>query len=236
MSKKDNKYPSIDDYLGWGVPVWQEAIIFWDDYLGDHYSHANKLGLEIGANNGGLSLYLASRYHVQMVCSDIKEPNQLTFKLHEKFNDAHRITYAAINALEIPYRENYFDFVILKSVLVTIGSYNQIENMRKAVKEIYRVLKPGGVIFFAENLEGSPLHKLARILFVPWGRKCKYFTVQELKDVLHSFSEVNYKTFGFLIPFFQNQRIGQLLRPLDKGLNIILPQNYQYLIYGYAIK
>ncbi len=47
---------------------------------------------------------------------------------------------AAVDLLNLPYRDNFFDVVLLISVL------EHIEDLKRACDEIFRVLKPGGTV------------------------------------------------------------------------------------------
>ena len=120
------------------------------------------LALDLGSRNGGLSLFLALRGS-QVVCSDLNGPSDNVKKLHQKHSVSSLVSYAAVNVTSIPYPDLYFDVVVFKSVLGALQTY---PNQTKMMQEIYRVLRPGGELWFAENLVASPLHMLARKLFV----------------------------------------------------------------------
>lgn len=123
--------------------------------------------LEVGAREGGLSLYLAQKgFHV--VCSDVENPQAMAKGRHENHGVQHLVSYASADATRLPFDDCRFDVVAFKSILGTIGRNGQIEQQAKAISEIHRVLKPGGILLFAENLAGTALHRFFRKM-TKWG-------------------------------------------------------------------
>lgn len=68
------------------------------------------------------------------------------------------ITYQDIDATQIPY-ENEFDIIVFKSIIGGIGRNDNKEIQQLVFNQIYKALKPGGQLLFAENLSASPLHR-----------------------------------------------------------------------------
>ena len=75
----------------------------------------------------------------------------------------------------LPIQTEAFDLVIFKSVL---GALRTKQRQEQALGEIYRVLRPGGVLLFAENLVGSSLHARLRSRFVPWEGGWRYLDMK----------------------------------------------------------
>src|SRR5690606_14275534 len=121
-----------------------KALYFWESNS-TNLVPENK-ALEVGARYGGLSLWLALK-GLRVVCSDINDPPDKAKKKHEYYGVSDFVCYEKINALQIPY-ENEFDIVILKSVLGGIGMYNNSKNITDALGNIYKALKPGGELLF----------------------------------------------------------------------------------------
>lgn len=154
------------DIVEWDVTNWGKVIDFIEN---NNMDFNEKSILEIGARNGGLSLYYALR-GANVVCSDLNGPTEQAHILHEKYGVSDRIEYADIDATKIPDRyKEQFDYITFKSVIGGIGSWNDLKAQKSAVASCYECLKPGGRLIFADNMVGSPLHCLARHLFVKWG-------------------------------------------------------------------
>jgi SAM-dependent methyltransferase len=190
------------------------------------------VALELGARDGGFSLYLAEK-GFRVVCSDLQGPTESARKLHAKHGLTDRVTYQAINATDIPFGDESFDVVIFKSVLGGIGTFLDYAAMQTAIREVYRVLRPDGLLLFAENQRGSRFHQKARSLFVPWGNRWYYLSLQEIDDLLADFSFRETKTYGFFscvrkdfVPFVA----------LDRLICRSSRSQRHYMAYGHAIK
>lgn len=222
----------LKDILDWDVLSWSEALMFWDDFLPAELDGFS--GLELGARDGGLSLYLALK-GCEMTCSDLNYPSQKAIELHQNYQMESLMAYENINALDIPYEENYFDVVIFKSILGGIGRDGHSEKQEQAIQEAYRVLKPGGYLLFAENLKGTFIHMRARKLLIKWASYWNYLGIERMKEYLKPFNYYIYQTFGFSGIFSR----GHLKSPayaLDKMLDPILKENQKYIVFGIAVK
>ena len=222
----------LKDIMQWDVRNWSEALSYWDRNVDWENVHDC---LELGARDGGLSLWLGLK-NKSVVCSDLENNRQWAEAYHQKYNlDAH-IEYATIDATNIPY-ENRFDVVTFKSVLVNVGWGDAKERQQLAVDQIYKALKPGGKMLFAENLTGSALHGAIRKRFVHWGAWCRYVTTDEMKTFLSRFSRCEMRTTGVLGVFGRTERQRDFLSAMDQALlNRLTPQRWRYLVYGIAWK
>ena len=128
---------------------------------------------------------------------------------------------------------NSFDIVVFKSVIGALGSP---EKQAKAISEIHRILKPGGVLLFAENLKGSWFHGLLRKLFVTWASYWYYPSISEMKSYLSIFKSIKYRSTGLLSCFIRNEGLRQYTSKLDAILEKLLSKDFRYIIYGAAIK
>ncbi|TKK70965.1 class I SAM-dependent methyltransferase [Ilyomonas limi] len=219
------------DIVQWDIQSWSKAILFWDKKI--DWSSVNTC-LELGAREGGLSLWLALK-NKQVICSDIvisKEAEQL----HLKYKVADKIEYETIDAAGIPY-EDYFDVIVFKSVLGGIGKNNNYRLQEQAVNEMYKALKPGGKLLFAENLRSSVLHDVIRKIFRQWGSKWRYVSLQEINTLMKKFSTVDIATTGFLSVFGKNEPQREILAAVDEQLfNKLVPQRWHCIAYGIAEK
>lgn len=98
--------------------------------------------LEIGCGTGILSKYILEKkptLHIEGV--DISsEAIKVAKKTLKKYPHAH---FQHGDTLNLPFRDNYFDFVIGNSILHHLPT-------DKALREINRILKPHGMIWFCE--------------------------------------------------------------------------------------
>lgn len=72
--------------------------------------------------------------------------------LHRRYHVQDKISYLNVNAAQMDFC-GQFDLVIFKSVMGSIGQSGKAEEQARAMACIYRALKPGGVLLFAENLK-----------------------------------------------------------------------------------
>jgi SAM-dependent methyltransferase len=223
----------LADIVEWDVANWACALPYWLQHS------ALRLGacqaLEIGSRHGGLSLWLAL-CGADVVCSDLDGPTDLARQKHARYGVSSRVTYRDINALDIPY-ENTFDLVAVKSVLGGIGRDGHAERQHAAIEQMYRALKPGGELWFAENLTGSPLHRALRGRFVRWGTSWRYPSAGELTAFLQPFESIRCSTHGVLGALGRTERQRALLGRLD-GLfvNALVPGSWRYIAFGVARK
>lgn len=149
----------LSDVIGWDIVNWATAIDYWQMNTKNELS--GSYSLELGAGkNGGLSLWLALRGS-KVVCSGLGGVSDEAKALHHKYNVSSLIEYQDIDALSIPYFEE-FDVVAFKSVLGSIGKYDALELQKQAIHEMYKALRPGGELLFAESLTSTKVHMCLR--------------------------------------------------------------------------
>lgn len=217
------------DIFQWDVATWARALPLWEKIISNK---GYELGLEIGANQGGGSLFLALK-GIKVICSDIVDPKLKAENVHSKYGVGNRIDYEIIDGKSIPYSDNFFDVVVFKSV---IGYLNNNEDRLKMIMEINRVLKPGGVLIFAENLKGSFIHQLGRRLFIPWGANWTYLSLTEIRRLFDGYSAVNIQTTGFFTAFARNNKyLYKMFLHFDRIFGLI-PAKFKYVAIGYSIK
>lgn len=223
----------MTDVLAWDAGNWSIALDYWKRH--GQLSAGPLQCLEIGANQGGLSAWLASMGH-DVVCSDLRGCEDRARPLIERSGVIDRVRFEDIDATAIPY-ENHFDIVIFKSVLGGVGHGDAVERQRAAIASIHGALKPGGRLLFAENLTGSGLHKFFRRHFVRWGNGWRYVTIEEMRDFLRPFSTLTYDTTGVLGTFGRSEPQRRMLAQVDRAaLNAAVPPHWRYIMYGVATK
>lgn len=220
------------DIIQWDINSWSKALAYWEKST-DWSTVYN--GLELGGRQGGLSLWLALKGK-QTICSDLKDVKNTAEKLHLKYNVSSLVQYQDIDATNIPY-ENHFDIVVFKSIIGGIGSNDNYEAQQKTFNQIYKALKPGGKLLFAENLIASPLHQKLRKKFVNWGSTWRYVSINEIKECLKDFSSYDIKSTGIMGTLGRNESQRNFLSTIDAILlNKICPDNWKYIAYGIATK
>jgi SAM-dependent methyltransferase len=227
-----NEQILIKDIVEWDVENWKKALNFWGEKVSIFQGGLSCL--ELGAGRGGLSLWLALHGN-DVICSDLISPKKHACELHQKYYLPGNITYEAIDATNIPYRDE-FDIVIFKSILGGISRNHKDELKRKVIGEIYKALKPGGRLLFAENLSSSCFHRLFRKLFVRWGREWNYLKYGEISEMLSDFTHVDFFTTGFLGAWGRTERQRAFLAKLDNKILCVVPESKRYIVIGIAEK
>lgn len=224
--------PLLRDVIEWDVENWSRALAFWRRSL----PRADSLEcLELGARRGGLSLWLALQGH-RVICSDLQDNRTVAAPLHEAYGVADRVTYEAIDATQIPY-ENRFDVIAFKSMLGGVAWDGDAARQARAVQSIYSALRPGGVLLFAENLRGSPLHQLLRRRFVTWNDVWRYVTIEEMLGYFTPFSNVDYDTTGFLGLLGRTPQLSRAFGKIDGAIfDRLAPRSMRYIMFGAARK
>jgi ubiquinone/menaquinone biosynthesis C-methylase UbiE len=218
--------------LEWDVVTWSRALDDWASAILERGIVVSN-GLELGARNGGLSWYFAQVHGSHMTCTDLASPSEKAQNLHQLSGLSNQIRYEQADARQLPFADEQFDFVVFKSML---GALDDPAAQQQAIEEMHRVLKPGGVLFFAENLRGSLLHQWARRKFMPWGTRWRYVTFQELDTFLSIFAEKKLLSTGFFSAFIPKPAsLKNIVAYLDQ-LCYFVPQNCRYVGYGFAIK
>jgi SAM-dependent methyltransferase len=223
----------LADFIEWDIRNWSAALDFWLAHTSLDLRECS--ALELGSRNGGLSLWMALQ-GARVVCSDVQRPPHTAARLHRSRGVLHLIEYEAIDAIHIPYTSR-FDVVLFKSILGAIGRSGDKRLQSQAVREMHRSLKPGGELFFAENLVGCPAHRFFRRKFVEWGTTWRYVSIAEMQEFLSPFSSVHYKTVGFTAAFGRSELQRNALAVLDRAIvDYLVPETWRYIVVGVAKK
>lgn len=222
----------LNSFLFWDVKTWSPALNYWDEVL---KNKKVENALELGAHKGGLSLWLALK-GISVVCSDLDGPSPSAKELHRNHHVEKQIHYQAIDALSIPY-ENHFDMVIFKSMIGGIARKGKEELKKKLFEEVYKALKPGGILLFAENLKASSVHSAMRKVFVKWGDSWSYQTREDIRSCLQPFANYELHSTGFSSAFGRSEGQRAFLSAMDSYLFLpIIPRSCHYVAYGSAEK
>jgi len=121
------------------------------EYLKKYLEGKEKV-LDLACGNGYCTVYF-SQWAKEIIGADYSEALiEAAKKLVKNFPDKDvqikdNIKFEVASALELPYPDKYFDVVVAQRLLVNLPDE---ELQKKAVKEIYRVLKPEGIYIFSE--------------------------------------------------------------------------------------
>jgi len=215
----------------WDVESWSRAVHVWRTGLERLPSSAT--GLDIGGRNGGLTLFLVKEKGISMVCSDLSNPKDHAIKLHKQKNITDKVAYAAVDCTNISYEDNTFDIVVFKSVIGALGDFNR---QQQAINEMHRVLKPGGVLLFAENQEATKLHMFLRKKLVRWSSYWRYLKSRDMATFLSPFSHKEIRTTGFFAVFAPEGTLRKMAAIVDRMICKVIPGSFHYITYGYAVK
>lgn len=220
----------LDLIFQWEVRSWSRALPLWRRYLA-RPTKGRPRALALGERDGGLSLMLAE-HGCDVVCSDLNGPTQRAKDMHRMLGWDWAMEYGSIDTLDIPFPEDSFDVVTFKSML---GALKTKERQEQAIKEIHRVLKPGGVLLFAENLRGTIVHRWLRKRFVAWGGYWRYLDARSDADLFNSF-DLEDRTTGLLASLGRTETQRDLLARLDGCIAPLVPSTWRTIWYGAAIK
>jgi SAM-dependent methyltransferase len=220
----------MDDVIGWDAENWSRSLEYWQSQSEINVQQANCL--ELGSHHGGLSLWLAL-HGAKVTCSDLALPGELAHQLHLRYGISRQVEYGALDAKNLPYTD-HFDVLCFKSVLGALGSEKDQE---KAIHSMWKALRPGGELWFAENLLASPAHAALRSRFIKWGQRWRYVTVPEMRKFLAPFSTVTLTTVGVLGTLGRTERQRRAMARLDRCfVESLVPSSWRYIVIGVARK
>lgn len=207
-----------DDLLGHRTPMERERLLRRSqliiDNVGTKVDHRRKKTLELGCGTGAYTeIFAKEKWH--LTATDlVPELAEATKKRAAKNKGSRSLKIAVADAKKLRFADKSFDTVIGNSVL------HHIIPVEQGLKEIFRVLKPGGKIAFTEPNMLNPhifLQKNIPFLkelsgdsptetaFVRWK------LARQLRE--RGFVNVKVVPFDFLYPFLPVSLIS-LIRPI----------------------
>ena len=128
-----DKYDLMNDLMSLGVHrLWKKKFINWLN------PQENTTLIDVASGTGDIAkLYLEKiNYKGCVYCVDENEGMLDLSK--KKLNENSKVKWYCNNAEKLPFKNNYFDYYT-----ISFGIRN-IDNINGALKEAYRILKPGG--------------------------------------------------------------------------------------------
>lgn len=221
---------AVAEIIEWDIRNWSRVLPFWASNLApvDGLTEA----LTLGERHGGLSLWCAAG-GMKVVATDIGGVTEQGRALHRRHGVDHAIEHSCADATRLPFADESFDLVLFKSML---GALETRERQAQAVAEMHRVLRPGGQLLFAENLQASALHQRIRARFVPWSARWRYLHPSEDLSLFDDFDHLTLERHGLLATFGRSEGQRDLLGRLDAVLAPRVPDRWNYILFGVAHK
>ena len=146
-----DKYDLMNDLMSLGIHrLWKKNFINWLN------PQKNTTLIDVASGTGDIAkLYLNKiNYKGHVYCVD--ESKEMLNINREKLKRNTNVKWFCSNAEKLPFKNNYFDYYT-----ISFGIRN-INNISNALKEAYRVLKPGGRFLCLEfsKVENEILNKL----------------------------------------------------------------------------
>jgi ubiquinone/menaquinone biosynthesis C-methylase UbiE len=113
--------------------------------------------LEVGCSTGKNINYLAE-FLGECTGIDIDEKAVKYGALHRKLH----VNFIIGDAIQLPFTENFFDIIVCNHV------YEHVPDSQDLMKEIFRVLKPGGFCYFAAGNKFSVIEGHYKLPFLSW--------------------------------------------------------------------
>ena len=164
-------------------------------------SKALKDVLELGCGIGDVAAFLSETYNMKVWGTDYDHKQiQIARKRHP---ENEHLTYQVEDAARLSFQDASFDLVISQNV------FHHLPQWQPAVREVNRVLKPGGFLLWLD----LTLPKWVARLFQPLVKKYSLYCIAEVKYVFEKqgFKQLfdERRTHG---PFFQRHMVWQKMR------------------------
>ena len=118
--------------------------------------------LELGTGAGGLLALLQDRFRPARVVGTDFDPSQVEaareFLIHRWGSLPPSVELRPADALQLPFDDGSFDFVFAMMMLHHVEEHlREYKRRPQALKEVRRVLRPGGVLAYSEILRRSEI-------------------------------------------------------------------------------
>ena len=149
-----NKYDLMNDLMSFGIHrLWKKTFIDWLN------PQKNTKLIDVASGTGDIAkLFLEKVDYSGSVCC-LDENKGMLEMSKKKFIKKEKIEWHCSNAEKIPFKSEEFDYYT-----ISFGIRN-ISNINNALREAYRVLKPGGRLLCLEfsKVENEILNKFYKV-------------------------------------------------------------------------
>lgn len=153
------------------------------------------IGIDLGGGPGSLIFELARRTDLHWINADIN-PHFFTHFFEEAHNlgIGHQVSAIFADAQRLPFRDNYAD------IIVSRGSYHFWDDTLLGIKEIMRVLKPGGIAYIGRGFARDMPVEIARSIRDQQGRSMVYDRQAEANRLEAIFSKLKIDSYRIETP------------------------------------
>ena len=177
---------------------------------------ANLKYLDFGGGIGDIAYSIAKTYKMNKENVFVTDIQNWFGKEHTELY-SQSITYRYLRSELLPFQDNMFDFISAFQV------FHHLSNIELSLKEINRIMKPGGILLVrehsCENIKDRYLMDLEHSLYT--------YIMDDDKDFLHNYNDKYYSKIELILLLEKaNFKKVEIVVPSEKG-----PTKYYYSIW-----
>ena len=149
-----DKYDLMNDIMSLGIHrLWKRDFITWLN------PQKNTKLIDVASGTGDIAKLFLKRVNYKSSVSCVDESQEMLDLNKKKFTGAVNVKWFCNGAEKLPFKNDHFDYYT-----ISFGIRN-VSNINNALKEAYRVLKPGGRFLCLEfsKVENEILNKFYKI-------------------------------------------------------------------------